>query len=236
MELADDAPPKKSVSERAGQIWAFAQLGAEPEKPWRASTRCWNPSAHEITAGSVGSFALIVTFTSPEMPVSFSSSFRSSSAFRFGGARSRMSVSTPVPALATQPQTASSSPAASTRRGLASAKAIAATPVFCRRLLTPAVRRATGAPAAGAEPRQAERPSAAKPPVSATRNAIAMPITRSRPNERTSGLGESAKTAKPATVARHAAPMTGPPPAAAVATARPGAIPSALASLKRAWN
>jgi hypothetical protein len=31
--LEDEAPPKKSVSERAGQIWACAQLGAEPENP-----------------------------------------------------------------------------------------------------------------------------------------------------------------------------------------------------------
>src|SRR4029077_1701151 len=69
VELEDEVPPKKSVSERAGQISASAQLGLAPENPWRASTRCWNSSAQEITAGSVGSFALIVTFTSPEMPV-----------------------------------------------------------------------------------------------------------------------------------------------------------------------
>ena len=75
-------PPKKSVSERAGQIWASAQLGLAPEKPWRASTRCWKPSAQEITAGLVGSWALIVTLTSPEIPVCFSSSFRSLSAAR----------------------------------------------------------------------------------------------------------------------------------------------------------
>ena len=49
-------------------------------------------------------------------------------------------------------------------------------------------------------------------------------------------LGESAKTAKPATVARQAAPITGPPRAAATATERPGGAPDALASLKRAWN
>jgi len=72
---------------------------------------------------------LIVTLTSPEIPVSFSSSFKSLRADRFGGARSRMSVSTPVPALATQPQTASRRPAARTRRGLAIAIAIAATPI-----------------------------------------------------------------------------------------------------------
>src|SRR5215207_10800059 len=52
--LADEAPPKKSVSESAGQIWASAQLAPEPENPWRASTRCWKRSAQEITAGSVG--------------------------------------------------------------------------------------------------------------------------------------------------------------------------------------
>ena len=84
-----------------------------------------------------------------------------------------------------------------------------------------------------ARPRARAPPS---PPVSATTNARATPITRSSPNERTSGLGERAKTAKPAIVATHAAPITGPPPAAAAATARPGAAPSALASLKRAWN
>ena len=61
-------------------------------------------------------------------------------------------------------------------------------------------------------------------------------MTSSSPNERTSGLGERAKTAKPATVATHAAPITVPPPAAATATARPGGAPSARASLKRAWN
>src|SRR3954453_18441501 len=129
VDAAELAPPKKSVNERAGQIWAWAQLGFDPEKPWRASTRCWKPSAQEITAGLVGSCALIVTLTSPEIPVSFSSSFRSLRADRLDGARSRMSVSTPVPALATHPQTASSRPAASTRRGLAIAIAIAATPM-----------------------------------------------------------------------------------------------------------
>ena len=72
--------------------------------------------------------------------------------------------------------------------------------------------------------------------MSATTKASAIPITSRSPNERTSGLGERAKTAKPAIVARQAAPITGPPPAAAAATARPGGAPSALASLKRAWN
>ena len=50
-------------------------------------------------------------------------------------------------------------------------------------------------------------------------------MTRRSPNDRTSGLGERAKTAKPAIVARQAAPITGPPPPAAVATARPGGSP-----------
>jgi hypothetical protein len=148
-----------------------------------------------------------------------------------------MSVSTPVPALATQPQIASSSPAASTRRGLAIAIAIAATPVDSNRAAAlPAGRSASPPPEAGFDPCQAESPSAANPPVSATTNARATPITRSSPNERTRGLGERAKTAKPAIVATHAAPITGPPPTAASATARPGAALSALASLKRAWN
>src|SRR5262249_6142978 len=142
-----------------------------------------------------------------------------------------------VPALATQPQTASSRPAARIRRGLASARAIAATPVLCRRAAAPDGRRtARGGLVAPFEPRHAESPRAARPPVSATTNARATPITSSRPKERTRGLGESTKTAKPAIVARQAAPITGPPPAAAVATARPGGAPSARDSLNRAWN
>jgi hypothetical protein len=235
LDEAPEEPPKKSVNDRAGQIWASAQLGFDPENPWRASTRCWKPSAQEITAGLVGSGALIVTLTSPEIPVSFSSSLRSLSAARCGGARSRMSVSTPVPALAIQPQTASSVPAKRTRLGLAIARAIAATEVDRSRAPShpPPSPRVEGT---GVDPRQAERPSAASPPVSATRKASAIPTTRRSPNERTSGLGESAKTAKPAIVATQAAPITGPPPAAATATARPGGAPSARASLKRAWN
>ena len=67
----------------------------------------------------------------------------------------------------------------------------------------------------------------------ATRNASATPTTRRSPKERTSGLGESAKAAKPAIVATQAAPITGPPPLAASATARPGAAPSALETIGR---
>src|SRR5262249_55893277 len=122
------APPKKSVRESAGQIWASAQLGSAPEKPWRASTRCWKPSAQEITAGLGGAGALTVTLTSPETPVCLWSSLRSLGAGRLGGARSRMPVSTPAPALPPQPHAASRRPAARPRLGLASATAIAATP------------------------------------------------------------------------------------------------------------
>ena len=63
-----------------------------------------------------------------------------------------------------------------------------------------------------------------------------MPATSSSPNERTIGIGDSASAAKPAAVARQAAPITGPPRAAAAVAARAGAMPSALPSLKRAWN
>src|SRR5204862_3072525 len=55
------APPKKSVSESAGQICARAQLGEADKNPWRARTLCWKPSAQEITCGLVGSGALMVT-------------------------------------------------------------------------------------------------------------------------------------------------------------------------------
>jgi hypothetical protein len=52
----------------------------------------------------------------------------------------------------------------------------------------------------------------------------------------TIGIGDRASAANPAAVARHAVAITGPPAAAAAVAARPGASPSALASVKRAWN
>ena len=69
------------------------------------------------------------------------------------------------------------------------------------------------APAAGAEPRQAERPSAARPPVSATRDAIAG-CPRYGGRNRSSGPAGWARARRREAGDRRQtrAPMTGPPP------------------------
>ena len=129
-----------------------------------------------------------------------------------------MSETTSVRVPAIQPQTASTSAAASTLPGLAIATASARLPIAPTRAPTapaPAASRAAAprapAGAALALPRQAASASAAKPAVAATAKASAMPTTSSSPKERTIGIGESARAAKPAAVARQAVPITGPP-------------------------
>ncbi len=52
-----------------------------------------------------------------------------------------------------------------------------------------------------------------------------VPSTSSSPNERTIGIGESTSAANPAAVARQAAPITGPPLEAATVAARAGCGP-----------
>jgi hypothetical protein len=77
---------------------------------------------------------------------------------------------------------------------------------------------------------------AAKPAVSARRKARATPIRRSRPKLRTIGVGESWRARKPAAVARHAAPIVGPPLVAAARAASVPDIPLSTSSSKRAWS
>ena len=126
-----------------------------------ASTRCWNPWAQEITAGLVGSCALIVTLTSPEIPVSCSSSFRSSRAFRFGvrgpGCRSAPRAGARDPAANREQQAGRQHPPR-----LAIAVAMAATPADSSRAAAlPAGRSASPPPGAGFDARP--RASAANP-------------------------------------------------------------------------
>jgi hypothetical protein len=75
-----------------------------------------------------------------------------------------------------------------------------------------------------------------RPTVSASAKATASPSTRRSAKPRTIGIGDSTSTAKPATVARRAVPITGPPLAAASTAARGGEEPERTASAKRAWN
>ena len=63
-----------------------------------------------------------------------------------------------------------------------------------------------------------------------------MPNTSSSAKPRTIGIGDSTSTANPATVARPAVAITGPPLAAASTAARGGEEPARTASRTRAWN
>jgi hypothetical protein len=209
-----------------------------------------------MTAGSVRSAPDSVTSISPETPVASWRTFTSSSAWRSRGTSSRTSEITSVCVSAAHPSTATASPIIRTRRGRTSATSTPRRPHAASLSRTrpirspkPLVAIASHRPAAfarsrgsmgGTSGRRSEkRISAAKPAVSAHSRATRIPITRSTPNPRTIGTGESKRTRKPTAVDRPAVAIVGPPALAAaeaLAAAPGGTAAVRSTSSNRAWN